>query len=123
LAHYYGSQSNYDLCIQESLKAVELQPQDEDALRRLGLCYIMRSGAGDLERAVAALEQALVVDFEQIDTYYLILGQYYANQDEFARAFLAWDQFMRFSEDEDLKAEVGRWLDEYQQAVREGQAP
>jgi tetratricopeptide (TPR) repeat protein len=123
LARYYYGQNNYDLCIQELQKALEKQPKDEDTLRRLGLCFAMRGGTGDLEQAVAALEESLLLDFGQIDTYYLVLGQLYASQDEHWRALFAWDQLMRLSDNEELKAEVGRWLEEYQQAMREGRAP
>ena len=83
----------------------------------------MRQGVGDLEKAVAALEQSLQLDFGQLDAYYFSLGQFYASQQEYARAFFAWDQFLRFSEDEELKAEVRAMLEAMQRAMEEGQAP
>jgi tetratricopeptide (TPR) repeat protein len=123
LARYYYAQNNYDLCVQEWQKVLEDQPEDEDALRRLGFCLAMRSERGDLESAVAALERSLELDFGQMDAYYFYLGQYYASQEEYTRAFFAWDQFLRFSEDEELKAEVRTWLQAYQEAMQEGEAP
>jgi tetratricopeptide (TPR) repeat protein len=123
LARYYYGQSNYDLCVEEWQKVLQERPEDEDALRFLGLCFSMRRDSGDAERAVAALEHALQLDFGQMDAYYFTLGQYYVGQEDYMRAFFAWDQFLRFSEDKELKAGVLAWMEAYQEAMREGQVP
>ena len=83
----------------------------------------MRQDEGDVENAVAAFERALLLDFGPLDAYYFSLGQLYASQQEYARAFFAWDQFLRFSEDEELKIEVRGALEAMQRAMEEGQAP
>jgi tetratricopeptide (TPR) repeat protein len=120
LARLYYAEDRYDACIEEWQKVLEADPEDPDAHRRLGLCYGMRGQSGDVERAVAALETALRLDFEQIDAYYLYLGQYYASQEDYPRAFLAFDQFLRLSENEALKEDVGEWMEAYRQYLEEG---
>jgi tetratricopeptide (TPR) repeat protein len=123
LARYFYAQDNYALCVDQWHKVLEERPGDADAHRRLGLCYAMRRDPGDLEAAIESLERALQLDFEQIDAYYFYLGQYYASEEDYARAFMAWDQFLRFSEDEGLKAEVREMLDAYRAAMREEGTP
>ena len=118
LAQVYYLQDHYDKCIDEWTQVLEADPDDADAHRRLGLCYAMRRGTGDLERAVTEMETALSLDF-QMDAYYFYLGQYYATRDEPARAMLAWDQFLRFSDNPELNAEVRRWMEAYQEALGE----
>jgi tetratricopeptide (TPR) repeat protein len=119
---YYG-QDNYDQCVEEWLRVLEEYPEDADARRRLGLCYAMRRNESDLERAIAELEMALKLDFEQMDAYYFYLGQYYASQEDYPRAFLAWDQFLRFSDNEELKDEVRGWIEHFRQALQEETTP
>jgi tetratricopeptide (TPR) repeat protein len=123
LADFYYARDNYDLCVKEWLEVLEEHPEDADAHRRIALCYAMRRDQGDLELAVNKFEQALRLDFEQMDAYYFYLGQYYASREEYPRAFLAWDQFLRFSDNEELKAEVRELLDAYREAMDEEAAP
>jgi tetratricopeptide (TPR) repeat protein len=123
LARYYYAQDNYDLCVENGQQVLEQDPDDADTLRRLGLCLAMRRNPGDLEQSIAALEQALALDFGTMDAYYFYLGQFYASQEDYSRAFFAWDQFLRFSSDEDLRADVRAWMKAYQDAIQEGQAP
>jgi tetratricopeptide (TPR) repeat protein len=118
LATLYYGQDNYTQCIEEWLRVLEEYPKDPDARRRLGLCYAMRRGEGDMERAITELELALDLDFEQMDAYYFYLGQYYATQEDYARAFLAWDQFLRFSDNEELKNEVRGWIERFGEALQ-----
>jgi tetratricopeptide (TPR) repeat protein len=120
LARLYYAEDRYDECIDEWQKILEAEPEDPDAHRRLGLCYGMRAQSGDVERAVAALETALRLDFEQIDAYYLYLGQFYASQEDYPRAFLAFDQFLRLSDKEELKEDVRGWMEGYRQYLEEG---
>ena len=87
LAVFYYNPDNYTQCVEEWLRVLEETPEDPDARRRLGLCYAMRRTEGDLERAIAEFELALDLDFGQIDAYYFYLGQYYATQEDFPRAF------------------------------------
>ena len=119
LAVFYYDQDNYTQCVEEWLRVLEETPEDPDARRRLGLCYAMRRNEGDLERAIAELELALDYDFGQIDAYYFYLGQYYAAKEDLPRAFLAWDQFLRFSDNEELKEEVRGWLESLGAALKE----
>jgi tetratricopeptide (TPR) repeat protein len=107
---YYG-QDNYARCIEEMAQVLELDPDDADARRRLGLCYAMRGREGDLEQGVVELERALAATYDDLDLYYLYLGDYYAGQDDDARAVWAWEQFLRFSNDEGMKAEVQARID------------
>jgi superkiller protein 3 len=123
LARLYYRQDDYDECIDTWQQALEGDPEDPDAYRRLGLCYAMRQEEGDLERAVGAMEAALVLDYGQIDAYYFYLGQYYATQEEWWRAMLAWDQFLRFSEDEERNEIVREWMQGLHQAIEEESAP
>jgi hypothetical protein len=84
----------------------------------------MRGEGGDLGRAVAELEQALTHDFDYIDAYYFYLGEYYATEEkDYPRAFLAWDQFLRFSDNEELESRVHEWMDAYQSALEEEGGP
>jgi tetratricopeptide (TPR) repeat protein len=119
LARIYYQVDEYEQCIETWQHALEIDAENPDAYRRLGLCYSMRRQEGDLERAVNALETALVLDYGQVDAYYFILGQYYATQDDMPRAMLAWDQFLRFSNDEERNAMVRGWMERYQQALEE----
>jgi len=123
LAGLYYAQDNYARCVEQWLKVLEQYPEDADAHRRIALCYAMRRDKGDLEQAIGEFEQALQLDFEQMDAYYFYLGQYYASQEDYPRAFLAWDQFLRFSDNEELKAEVRRSLDAYREALGGEAAP
>lgn len=122
LAVYYYGQDNYDRCVEELLRAVEESPKDPDVRRRLGMCYASRRKEGDLERGIAEIELALELDFEQMDAYYFYLGQYYATQDDYPRAFLAWDQFLRFSDNEDLKEEVRGWIARFEEMLQPDEA-
>jgi tetratricopeptide (TPR) repeat protein len=121
LASLYYAQGRYELCIEEWQQVLEEDPDNEDAHRRLGLCYGMRGTPEDLERAVAELETALVLDFQLIDAYYFYLGQYYVAQEQYPRAFFAWDQFLRLSQDEERKAYVRQWMEAYQASLAEGE--
>ncbi len=98
-------------------------PEDADAHRRIALCYAMRRQEGDMEQAIDEFEQALKLDFEHLDAYYFYLGQYYAFQEDYPRAFLAWDQFLRLSNNQELKAEVRKWIGAYREALEEETAP
>jgi tetratricopeptide (TPR) repeat protein len=120
LARLYYAEDRYDECIDEWQKVLEAEPENPDAHRRLGLCYGMRQQSGDLERAVAALETALRLGFEQIDAYYFYLGQTYVSQEDYPRAFLAFDQFLRMSDNEVLKGDVREWMEAYRQYLEEG---
>jgi tetratricopeptide (TPR) repeat protein len=119
MARLYYRQDQYQQCIDTWQRALEVSPEDPDAHRRLGLCYAMRAQEGDLQRAVDAMERALVLDYGQIDAYYFFLGQYYASQEEWLRAMLAWDQFLRFSDDEERNELVRGWMERYRQSVEE----
>jgi tetratricopeptide (TPR) repeat protein len=123
LAAFYYARDNYAQCVEQWLEVLKEYPEDADAHRRIALCYAMRREKGDIEQAIDEFEQALQLDFEQMDAYYFYLGQYYASQDDYPRAFLAWEQFLRFSDDEELKADVREWLDAYQEAMTEEAAP
>ena len=123
LAAFYYGQDNYAQCIEEWLEVLEEYPEDADAHRRIALCYAMRREEGDIEQAIDEFERALQLDFEQMDAYYFYLGQYYAHQDDYPRAFLAWEQFLRFSDNEELKAQVGEWLEAYREAMEREAAP
>jgi tetratricopeptide (TPR) repeat protein len=83
----------------------------------------MRRNEGDLERAIDELELALDLDFEHMDAYYFYLGQLYASQEDYPRAFLAWDQFLRFSDNEELKEQVRGWIEDFEAALREERTP
>jgi tetratricopeptide (TPR) repeat protein len=123
LAAFYYAQDNYAQCVEQWMEVLEENPEDADAHRRIALCYAMRRDQGDMEQAISEFEQALQLDFEHMDAYYFYLGQYYASQDDYPRAFLAWDQFLRFSDNEELKAEVRELLDAYQEALEGEVAP
>jgi superkiller protein 3 len=123
LARLYYRQDEYDKCIDKWQQVLEVDAEDPDAHRRLGLCYAMRMQEGDLERAVGAMETALVLDYGQIDAYYFYLGQYYATQEEWWRAMLAWDQFLRFSKDEERNEMVREWMEAYRQSLEQEGAP
>jgi type IV pilus assembly protein PilF len=123
LARLYYARDQYDQCIDEWMQVLETRPDDSAAHRRLGLCYAMRRRTGDMEQAIEELETALKIDFDHIDAYYFYLGQYYAMQDEYPRAFLAWDQFLRFSDNEELNATVREWMAAYRAALEEEDGP
>lgn len=123
LAALYYQEDEYQACIDTWQQALEVNPEDPDALRRLGLCYVMRREEGDLERALQALESALVLDYGQIDAYYFILGQYYATEEDWPRAMFAWDQFLRFSTDEERNEIVRGWMEAYRQSLEEEGVP
>ena len=67
LAHLYYAQDNYTECIEEWKAVLETDPDNAVAHRRLGLCYAMRRDEGDLEQAIAELEQAMELSFGQMD--------------------------------------------------------
>lgn len=123
LASLYYARDEYDRCVEQWKQVLETTPDDADAHRRLGLCYAMRRGTGDLESAVQEMETALALDFDHMDAYYFYLGQYYATQKDYPRAIFAWDQFLRFSDSEELNAEVRGWIRSYQEALTEEQEP
>ena len=102
---------------------LEEYPEDPDARRRLGLCYAMRRNECEMERAIAELELGLKLDFEQMDAYYFYLGRYYALQEDYPRAFLAWDQFLRFSDNEELKEEVRGWIARFEEMLQADTSP
>ena len=110
LARLYYAQDDYSLCIEEAKKVLAADPDDPDAHRRLGLCYGMRGGQGDLEQALVHLEEALRGQFLNLDAYYFYLGQYYAERQDLARAVWSWEQFLRFSENEEMNAQVRQFL-------------
>jgi tetratricopeptide (TPR) repeat protein len=114
LATLYYAQDNYSQCIDEWKRVLAANPDDAVAHRRLGLCYAMRGEEGDLEQAVAELEQALARDFRYVDAYYLFLGRYYAlEKEDVPRAVWALEQFLRFSDDEALNAEARDWIEQH----------
>ena len=123
LASLYYARDEYDRCIEQWKQVLETTPDDADAHRRLGLCYAMRRGTGDLELAVQEMETALALDFDHMDAYYFYLGQHYATQKDYGRAIFAWDQFLRFSDSEELNAEVRGWIRSYQEALTEEKEP
>nr|HID14592.1 tetratricopeptide repeat protein [Anaerolineae bacterium] len=112
LAILYYAQDNYSQCIDEWKRVLAANPDDAAAHRRLGLCYAMRGEEGDLEQAIPELEQALALDSGYIAAYYFFLGQYYATEkNDYPGAIWAWEQFLRFSDDEELNAEVRKWIE------------
>jgi tetratricopeptide (TPR) repeat protein len=119
LAQLYYVQDQYDECVEQWVKVLEVDRDDAEAHRRLGLCYAMRRETGDLERAITELESALELGFGHMDAYYFFLGQRYANQEQYARAFFAFDQFLRFSDNEEMNAQVRAWMEAYQEALEE----
>lgn len=110
LAMLYYAQDNYTKCIDQWQQVLATDPDDTAALRRVGLCYAMRGHEGDLEQAIDAMEQALTVDFPFIDGYYYYLAQYYATERDYPRAVWAWEQFLRFSDNEEVNADVREWI-------------
>jgi len=116
LATQYYAQDNYSQCVDEWQQVLAVSPDDAVAHRRLGLCYAMRGEEGDLEQAVAELEQALVLEFGYVDVYYFFLSRYYATEKEdYPRAIWAMEQFLRFSDDEEIKAEARDWIEQHSQ--------
>jgi tetratricopeptide (TPR) repeat protein len=112
LAALYDAQGRYDECVDEWAQVLAEQPGNPTAHRRLGVCYAMRKQAGDLALAVQEMERALELEFGHMDTYYYTLGQYHAAEGEDAEAKWAWEQFLRFSENEELNAQVREWIAE-----------
>jgi tetratricopeptide (TPR) repeat protein len=112
LANLYYGQNDYDRCIQEWKQVLEDDSEDARAHFRLGLCYGMRGREGDLEKAVAEMEEGLALGFSNVDIYYQFLGKLREEQDDRAGAIWAWEQFLRFSDDEDLNAEVRERIDQ-----------
>jgi tetratricopeptide (TPR) repeat protein len=123
LAKLYYAQDQYDQCVDEWTQVLEANPDDPDAHRHVALCFTRRRETGDLERAVDAFETALALDFETIDVYYFVLGQHYAHQEDYVRAMLAWDQFLRFSDNPEVNAEVRRWIQAYRDALEQEETP
>ena len=73
----------------------------------------MRGEEGDLEKAVIEMEQALVRDFDQIDAYYYFLGKYYAlERGDYDRAAWALEQFLRLTDNQQLKSQVEEWIEQ-----------
>lgn len=113
LASLYTGWDNFTRCIESWEEVLKRKPDDSDAHRRLGLCYAMRGEKGDLEKAVIEMEQALVRDFDQIDAYYYFLGKYYAlERGDHDRAAWALEQFMRLTDNEQLKSQVEEWIEQ-----------
>ena len=106
LAGLYFAEDNFSKCIDELKLVLERDPADAAAHRRMGLCYALRGGEGDLEKAIAELERALVLDRDDVDLYYLYLGEHLAAEGDASGATAAWEQFLRFSNDEDVMAVV-----------------
>jgi tetratricopeptide (TPR) repeat protein len=115
LADLYYARDSFSECIDELQQVLEDSPDDADAHRRLGICYALRGQAGDLDQGIEELETALADTFSEIDLYYLYLGDYYAADEDYTRAVWAWEQFLRFSDDEDMKAEVQDRIDQHTQ--------
>ena len=115
LAELYYARDSFTQCLDTATQILSEQPENGAAHRRLGLCYAMRGREGDLELAIEALEQALSLNFGQLDLYYLYLGDYRAAQGDADEAVWAWKQFLRFSKDEDMMAEVQDRIEEYSQ--------
>ena len=67
----------------------------------------------DPKQAIAELEQALALDFSHIDLHYLYLGDLHAAEQDYPRAIWAWEQFLRFGGDEEMKAEVQSRIDRH----------
>jgi len=119
LARLYYAEDNYTQCIEQWQEVLSESPNDPDAHRRLGLCYGMRGREGDLEQAIVELERALQLEFLNLDAYYFYLGQYHAQQGDYARAAFSWEQFLRFSQDEERNALVRQLLRQLEQAQQE----
>ena len=111
LANLYYGQNEYDRCIEEWTLVLKDDSDDARAHFRLGLCYGMRGREGDLEKAVSEMEEGLALGFSNVDIYYQFLGKLREEQDDRAGAIWAWEQFLRFSDDEDLNAEVRERID------------
>jgi tetratricopeptide (TPR) repeat protein len=112
--HPHYAQDNYSQCIDEWKRVLAANPNDAVAHRRLGLCYAMRGEEGDLEQAIAELEQALALDSRYVDAYYFFLGRCYAlEKEDVPRAVWALEQFLRFSDDEALNAEARDWIEQH----------
>jgi tetratricopeptide (TPR) repeat protein len=124
LARLYYARDQYDECIDEWKQVLESEPDDSAAHRRLGLCYAMRGEEGDLEQAVTELERALVLDYSHVDAYYFFLGRYYAEEKkDYPRAMFAWDQFLRLSDNKELRGRVREWVEAYQADLEEEKSP
>jgi tetratricopeptide (TPR) repeat protein len=112
LAALYYAQDNYNRCIEEMMQVLEQYPDDADARWRLGFCYTLRRGVGDLAAGVSHLEDALKASFANLDLYYLYLGDYYASQGDEKLAVGAWQQYLRFSDDAEMKSEVKQRIEQ-----------
>jgi tetratricopeptide (TPR) repeat protein len=113
LASVFYAQDNYSECIDQWTQVVVTNPGDVVAHRRLALCYALRGREGDLEQAIAKFEHALTLDQNYVDIYFFYLGQYYASQEDYPRAIWAWEQFLRFSNDEEINAELRNWIEQH----------
>ena len=112
LANVFYAQDNYNECIDQWTQVVVTDPGDVVAHRRLGLCYALRGTEGDLEQAITKMEHALTLDRNYVDVYFFYLGQYYVSQEDYPRAIWSWEQFLRFSNNEEMNTELRRWIEE-----------
>ena len=111
LAAIYYAQDNYGRCIEESSKVVQAKPDEPYGHFRLGLCYAMRGREGDLDFAMAQLHESILLGGDHIDVYFFFLGQYHYTNEDYARAAWAWEQFLGFSNNDEVKDVVRSQLE------------